>query len=79
MHCNGSCAIAKELNAAEEGKANAEKNIPELTRIEVSTFLTSQQLTLPEVGVEPMLELNTFYIEPKSEVHRLIIDRPPVG
>jgi hypothetical protein len=79
MHCNGSCAIAKELSAAEEGKANAEKNIPELTRIEVSTFLTSQQLMLPEVGVEPMLELNTFYIEPKSEVHRLIIDRPPVG
>jgi hypothetical protein len=79
MHCNGSCAIAKELNAAEEGKANAEKNIPELTRLEVSTFLVTQEYALSEFEVNLNLELNTLYIEPKSEVHRLIIDRPPVG
>ena len=79
MHCNGSCAIAKELNAAEEGKSNAEKNIPELSRLEVSTFLFVQEYTLTEIEVNLNLELNTLYIEPKSEVHRLIIDRPPVG
>jgi hypothetical protein len=78
MHCNGSCALAKELNAAEEGKSNAEKNIPELSRLEVSSFVLAQndQLSLIEEDLGP--ELNSSYIEPQSKVHRLIIDRPPV-
>ncbi len=79
MHCNGSCAIAKELNAAEEGKANAEKNIPELSRLEISSFINSSVFSLVITEVKEKPVRNSFYIEPQSKVHRLIIDRPPVG
>ena len=78
MHCNGSCAIAKELNAAEEGKANAEKNIPELSRLEVSAFVITHEFSQSQFEEVRNSELNTLYIEPKSKVHSLTIDRPPV-
>lgn len=39
MHCNGTCALGKELKLAEHAKQQAETNIPELAKIEISQFL----------------------------------------
>lgn len=42
MHCNGSCALSKELAKAETAKQLADTKIPELNKLNVSLFIPSQ-------------------------------------
>lgn len=43
MHCNGTCALGRELQAAEHAKQQAETNIPALSKIEISTFIPADK------------------------------------
>lgn len=50
MHCNGTCALGKELKNAEHAKQQAETNIPALAKLEISQFIVENTPTEQTFG-----------------------------
>lgn len=77
MHCNGKCALSKELRKAEEGKAQTERNIPQLDKIKISHFIPSETPGYLCFSAEKGEKAGIAYTAPQSEFFRIPIDHPP--
>lgn len=79
LECNGKCAISKELKKAEEGKRHAEEQIPELNKLEVSQFITSDKTECSFGCLKDGVISTSHYLEPTSEAVLSHIDHPPIA
>lgn len=79
LECNGKCAISKELKKAEEGKRHAEEQIPELNKLEVSQFITSEKTECSFGCLKDGVISTSHYLEPTSEAVLSHLDHPPIA
>lgn len=77
MHCNGSCALSKELKAASEAKSNAEKRIPELSELRLSVFTTAHPLEIKPLLFSTIDYSLTEKTEPIHQGFRASLLIPP--
>jgi hypothetical protein len=78
MHCNGQCALSKELKRAEESKNAAEATLPLVKKLEESSAeMSGQVATLIGWESAPITPRSTFRITAIQAGHRLEMDHPP--
>jgi hypothetical protein len=79
LECNGKCAISKELKKAEEGKRNAEEQIPVWNKLEVSQFIASDKTECSFGYLKNDSISTSYYLEPSSEAVLNHLDHPPIA
>jgi hypothetical protein len=75
-HCNGQCALMKELNAARDSKESAESPMGWMKDFSVSVFepsLIQEQFFSWEVDYFHF----SHYVKPRSDFFRFVLDQPP--
>ncbi len=77
-HCNGQCALSRELNLAKQNSERAEIPLEWIKEFNVSTFLVEEELKL-SFTTQEFSTTHVAYIFFGKSCFLDILDRPPVG
>ena len=77
-HCNGQCALSKELNLARQNSERAELPLEWIKEFNVSNFLVEEELNL-SFTIQEFSKSQIIYLIFGESCFLDILDRPPVG
>ena len=77
LECNGKCALGKQLNEANKTMSDAEQNIPQLSKLEISNFIPSEKTECSFGTIVIEKEYPSFKNTLLSKYENGAIDRPP--